>query len=153
MTDSFGLRAFVSSVITPTVAIIFVVIATAAPPSGCASARVPVPAPVAPSLSIQSRSPSVSVDLLSSPIYFRFWARVFAVGRTLLTAGLFREAEALIAPPSPFKFPGGGGLFSSASPAKSPGGGGSLSSASPDRAPRGEGVLYLALSVSGSSSA
>ncbi|KAF2617838.1 hypothetical protein F2Q68_00042032 [Brassica cretica] len=130
MTDSFGLRAFVSSVITPTVAIIFVVIATAAPPSGCASAR--VPAPVAPSLSIQSRSPSVSVDLLSSPIYFRFWARVFAVGRTLLTAVFKRR---------------------SASPAKSLGGGGSLSSASPDRAPRGEGVPYLASSVSGSSSA
>ncbi|CAN7094727.1 unnamed protein product, partial [Brassica rapa subsp. narinosa] len=36
-----------------------------------------VPAPVAPPLSIQSRSPSVSVDLLSSPIYFRIWARVF----------------------------------------------------------------------------
>ncbi|KAH0911893.1 LOW QUALITY PROTEIN: hypothetical protein HID58_035214, partial [Brassica napus] len=46
-----------------------------APPSGCASTR--VPAPVAPPLSIQSRSPSVSVDLLSSPIYFRIWARVF----------------------------------------------------------------------------
>ncbi|KAF3484925.1 hypothetical protein F2Q69_00054782 [Brassica cretica] len=80
-----------------------------APPSGCASAR--VPAPVAPSLSIQSRSPSVSVDLLSSPIYFRIWARVFAVGRTLAygglqTAGLFQEAEALIAPSSPFKFLG-----------------------------------------------
>ncbi|KAF3597298.1 hypothetical protein DY000_02023825 [Brassica cretica] len=75
-----------------------------APPSGCASAR--VPAPVAPSLSIQSRSPSVSVDLLSSPIYFRIWARVFAVGRTLAYGGLQTAAEALIAPPSPFKFPG-----------------------------------------------
>ena len=31
---------------------------------------------MAPSLSIQFRSPSVSVDLLSYPIYFRIWARV-----------------------------------------------------------------------------
>ncbi|KAH0854112.1 LOW QUALITY PROTEIN: hypothetical protein HID58_092590 [Brassica napus] len=38
--------------------------------------RVCARVPVAPSLSIQFRSPSVSVDLLSYPIYFRIWARV-----------------------------------------------------------------------------
>ncbi|KAF3508969.1 hypothetical protein F2Q69_00003609 [Brassica cretica] len=53
----------------------------------------------------------------------------------------------ILVPPSPIKFPGGGGFLSSASPAKSPGGGGFLSSASPDLAPKGEGVLYLASSA------
>ncbi|CAG7906883.1 unnamed protein product [Brassica rapa] len=129
-----------------------------APTSGGAYAH--VPAPVAPFLSILARFPSVRVDLLSYPIYFRIWNRVLSPEEICLRrvsnggnlsfsgfVGSIREAEAPLVPPSPFKFPGGGGFFSSASPAKSPGGRGSLSSASPDHVPRGEGVLYLASSA------
>ncbi|CAN7069591.1 unnamed protein product, partial [Brassica oleracea var. botrytis] len=129
-----------------------------APTSGGAYAR--VPAPVAPFLLIHARFSTVRVDLLSYPIYFRIWTRVLSPEEICLRrvsngsnlsfsgfVGLFREAEAPLVPSSPFKFPGGGGFFSSASPAKSSGGRGSLSSASSDHAPRGEGVLYIASSA------
>ncbi|CAN6860991.1 unnamed protein product, partial [Brassica oleracea] len=46
------------------------------PTSGGAYAR--VPAPVAPFLSIHARFPTVRVDLLSYPIYFRIWTRVLS---------------------------------------------------------------------------
>ncbi|CAN7000616.1 unnamed protein product, partial [Brassica rapa subsp. trilocularis] len=129
-----------------------------APTSGGAYAR--VSAPVAPFLSIHARFPTVCVDLLSYPIYFRIWTRVLSPEEICLRrvsnggnlpfsgfVGLFREAEAPLVPPSPFKFPG----VEASSALRRRQNLREVEALSALRrryhAPRGEGVLYLSPST------